>query len=52
MVVVSGKLKVRVGDEESEIGPGQAFLAPSFVKHQVTAIEDTEVISCKDVLKK
>ena len=50
MVVVKGKLRVRVGDQESEIGPGQAFLAPSNVVHEVTAIEDTEVISCKDVL--
>jgi quercetin dioxygenase-like cupin family protein len=50
MYVVSGKLRVRVGEEEGEVGPGQAFLAPSNVPHQVTALEDTEVISCKDVL--
>lgn len=50
MYVVSGRLRVRIGDEEGEIGPGQAFLAPPNVAHQVTALEDTEVISCKDVL--
>jgi quercetin dioxygenase-like cupin family protein len=49
MVVVRGKLRVRVGEETGEIGPGQAFLAPSNVQHQVTALEDTEVISCKDI---
>ncbi|MEJ2555241.1 MAG: cupin domain-containing protein [Anaerolineae bacterium] len=50
MVVVSGRLRVRFGEEIGEIGPGQAFLAPPNVPHQVTAIEDTEVISCKNTI--
>lgn len=50
MYVVRGKLRVEVGDEVSEIGPGQAFLAPANVKHQVTALEDSEVISCKNII--
>lgn len=50
MYVIRGKLRVQVGDEVSDIGPGQAFLAPANVKHQVTALEDSEVISCKDIL--
>jgi quercetin dioxygenase-like cupin family protein len=49
-VVVSGKLWVRVGEEERELGPGQAFLVPAYVKHQVMAIEDTQVVSCKDII--
>lgn len=49
-VVIRGKLWVRVGDEEDELGPGQAFLVPAHVKHQVMAIEDTQVVSCKDII--
>lgn len=50
MYVVSGRLRVRFGEEIGELGPGQAFLAPANVEHQVTAIEDTEVVSSKDVV--
>ena len=50
MYVVSGRLKVEFEDETAEIGPGQAFLAPPNQQHKVSAIEDTEVLSCKNVL--
>ena len=50
MVVVKGKLRVEIGDEVGEIGPGQALLAPPNIKHQVTALEASEVISCKNVI--
>jgi quercetin dioxygenase-like cupin family protein len=50
MYVISGKLRVRFGEEIAELGPGQAFNAPPMVEHQVTAIEDTEVISCKNIV--
>lgn len=49
-VVVRGKLWVRVGEEVSELGPGEAFLVPTHTKHQVRAIEDTQVVSCKDII--
>lgn len=48
-VVISGKLRVRVGQEVRDLGPGQAFLVPANVMHQVMAIEDTQVVSCKDI---
>jgi quercetin dioxygenase-like cupin family protein len=50
MYVISGKLKVEFADETEEIGPGSAFLARSQVKHRVTALEDTVVISVKDMV--
>lgn len=50
MVIVSGKLHVRFGEVEGDLGPGQAFLAPPNVPHQVTAVEDTEVLSCKNLV--
>jgi quercetin dioxygenase-like cupin family protein len=49
MFVISGKLRVRFGEEIGEIGPNQAFLAPPNVPHQVTALEDTVVFSCKNL---
>ena len=51
MYVISGRLSVRFGEETAELGPGQAFLAPPNTEHQVTAIEDTEVLSCKNVIE-
>lgn len=50
MYVVSGRMHVEFPDEEGDIGPGEAFLAPSNVRHKVTAVEDSVVISCKDVV--
>lgn len=51
MFVISGKLRVRFGDQVGELGPGQAFVAPSNVPHQVTALEDTVVFSCKNIVE-
>lgn len=51
MYVISGRLKVEFRDETQEIGPGSAFLAPANVKHRVTAVEDTTVISVKDLVE-
>lgn len=50
MVVISGRLRVLLGDEEAEVGPGSGFHAPPNIPHQVTAIADTEVLSCKNVI--
>lgn len=50
MVVIQGKLKVEMEGDVAELGPGAAFHAKPNVPHQVTAIEDTLVISCKAVI--
>lgn len=47
MVVLRGRLRATVADETRELGPGEGFLASPNVLHQVTALEDTEVLSCK-----
>lgn len=49
-MVLNGRLRVRLGDEEQEIGPGAGFHVPSNVPHGVTAIEDAEVLSCKNLI--
>ena len=51
MLVLSGKLRVRFGEEIADLGPGQAFLAPPNVEHQVTALEDSAVLSCKNLIE-
>lgn len=50
VVVLKGRIRVRLGDEEQEIGPGSGFHVPPNLLHGVTAIEDTEVISCKNLV--
>lgn len=52
MIVVSGRLRVEIPTEheDGELGPGEGFYAPANVRHRVTALRDTVVISCKDVI--
>lgn len=50
VVVLSGELRVRLGDEEAVVGVGDGFHAPPHVLHGVTALADTEILSCKNVL--
>jgi quercetin dioxygenase-like cupin family protein len=50
MIIISGRLHVEMEGGEADLGPGEGFHAPPSVPHKVTAIEDTVVISCKDVL--
>jgi|SRR5690625_704090 len=51
MVVLKGRLKVELDGEEQELGPKSGFYAPSNVPHTVTAVEDSEVLSCKDLVE-
>lgn len=51
MYILSGRLRVKLGDETAELGPGEAFHAPPNVKHRVDAVEDTVVLSVKNVIK-
>ena len=37
--LVSGRFLFEIGDEKREIGPGDCWLVPSGVPHQVTALE-------------
>src|SRR5437879_3045893 len=44
MVVLSGRLQVILDGQTSDLGPGEGFLAPPNVRHQVQALEETEVL--------
>lgn len=50
LYVISGRLWVRIADQTAELGPGQAFLAPPNVEHEVRALEDTVALSCKNLV--
>ena len=50
MIVISGRLQVELEGVAGELGPGEGFHAPPNVPHKVTALEDTVVLSCKDVI--
>jgi quercetin dioxygenase-like cupin family protein len=50
MIVISGRLRVELEGVAGELGPGEGFHALPGVPHKVTALEDTVVLSCKDVI--
>jgi quercetin dioxygenase-like cupin family protein len=52
MIIISGRLRVQIPSEgvDGELGPGEGFHAPPNVSHRVTALENTVVLSCKDVV--
>jgi len=50
MVVLKGRLRATVDGTTEEQGPGEGFLVSPNVPHQVTAVEDTEVLSCKGLV--
>ncbi len=50
MYVIEGRLRVTLDGETTELGPGEAFHATPMVLHDVTALEDTQVLSCKSLV--
>jgi quercetin dioxygenase-like cupin family protein len=50
MYVIEGRLQVTLDGETTELGPGEAFHATPMVLHNVTALEDTQVLSCKSLV--
>jgi quercetin dioxygenase-like cupin family protein len=50
MLVIEGRVRVQLADEIAELGPGAGFHAPPGVPHQLWALEDSEVVSCKSVV--
>ncbi len=51
-VILTGRMKFRIGDEEGIAGPGEAVLAPPNIEHEIKALDgEVEFINCKDVVK-
>jgi quercetin dioxygenase-like cupin family protein len=50
LVVLTGRIRMTIGGETHELGPREvAHLAPH-VRHSLSAIEDTEVLSAKGIV--
>lgn len=50
--MVSGKARVRIGDEERIVGPGDVYMIPANTEHETETLEDRNVIVCKNVVPK
>ncbi len=50
IVVLSGRIRMTVGDEVAEIGEGQAVHIPPNLPHAADVLEDAEVVSCKSIV--
>ena len=48
--VVSGRMRMTVGDEIYEVGPGELSYHPSNVLHGALALEDTVAVSFKNIV--
>jgi quercetin dioxygenase-like cupin family protein len=48
--VISGRMRMTVGNETYEVGPGEVSYHPSNVLHSALAVEDTVAISFKNIV--
>ena len=49
--VLSGRFRVRIGNEERILGPGEAALIPANTEHEARAVDgEVEIISCKNIM--
>ena len=49
--LVRGRVQVEIDGETAVLGPGDAFHVPPDVPHRLTAVEDSELISCKALVE-
>ena len=48
--VVNGRQRIRIGNEEKIMGPGEIVLIPANTEHESEILEDLEIITCKDIV--
>jgi quercetin dioxygenase-like cupin family protein len=48
--LLSGRVRARVGDETQEAGPGTVIHVPPNSVHEMTALEDVQFLSSKDLV--
>ena len=46
--ILSGRIKATLGDDEYEVGPGEATFNPAGMPHGMQALEDTVALSIKN----
>jgi quercetin dioxygenase-like cupin family protein len=47
-----GRARVRIGDEEKIMRPGDIYMIPADTEHEAETLEDREVIVCKNIVPK
>ena len=50
LVVLSGRVRMKIGGESHELGPREVAHMPPDVPHSLQALEDTEVLSAKGIV--
>jgi quercetin dioxygenase-like cupin family protein len=50
LVVLSGRVRMKIGRESYELGPREVAHLPPNVPHSLHALEDTEVLSAKGIV--
>ena len=50
LVVLSGRVRMKIDGQSHELGPREVAHMPPNVPHSLSAIEDTEVVSCKGMV--
>jgi len=50
LLVLSGRVRMKIGGETYELGPREMAHLPPNVLHSLYAIEDTEVVSAKGIV--
>ena len=50
VIVLEGKVRMNMGDEQADLGPGCGFHARPYELHGLQALEDSLIISCKNTL--
>jgi len=50
LLVLSGRVRMKIGGESYELGPREVAHLPPNVPHSLHAIEDTEVVSAKGIV--
>src|SRR5215470_9828527 len=48
LYILSGRIRAALGDEEYEVGPGEATFSPAGMRHGMRALEDTVALSIKN----
>ena len=49
-LVLAGKARLRIADEEQEVGPGDGWLIPAGTQHELHVIDELKIISVKNVV--
>ena len=50
LVVLTGRVRMKIGGETYELGPREVAHMPPNVPHSLQALEDTEVLSAKGIV--